>query len=127
MPTQDRVRSLQDELKRQEIVIDEIFAEADKTGRDPTDAEKAMYNNAVSRMEATQPEIDFHVRALEVTSASAAKAAELDRAMSRRAVVESPSGLPEYRSAGNTFSMRRLLIQLPEVARRSPAMMTPSA
>ena len=34
---------------------------------------------------------------------------------------------PLKRSAGNTFSMCLWLIQLPDVARRSPAITTPSA
>ena len=34
---------------------------------------------------------------------------------------------PDQRSAGKTFCMFRWLIRLPEVARRSPAMTTPSA
>ena len=33
----------------------------------------------------------------------------------------------EWRSAGKTFSMVRWLMRLPEVARRSPAITTPSA
>jgi len=35
--------------------------------------------------------------------------------------------MPECSSAGNTFSMRRLAIAKPAVARRSPASTTPSA
>ena len=34
---------------------------------------------------------------------------------------------PDQRSAGNTFSIDRWLMRLPRVARRSPAMTTPSA
>src|SRR4051794_8583249 len=34
---------------------------------------------------------------------------------------------PDQRSAGNTFSMDRWLMKFPEVARRSPAITTPSA
>ena len=34
---------------------------------------------------------------------------------------------PEWRSAANTFSMARCEMRLPLVARRSPAMTTPSA
>jgi hypothetical protein len=34
---------------------------------------------------------------------------------------------PECRSAGNTFSIVRCEIRLPAVARRSPAITTPSA
>jgi hypothetical protein len=34
---------------------------------------------------------------------------------------------PEWRSAGNTFSIARWAMRLPEVARRSPAITTPSA
>ena len=36
-------------------------------------------------------------------------------------------GHAEWRSAGNTFSIVRWLIRLPAVARRSPAITTPSA
>ena len=35
--------------------------------------------------------------------------------------------MPEKRSAGKTFSMVRWLMRWPEVARRSPAITTPSA
>jgi hypothetical protein len=34
---------------------------------------------------------------------------------------------PEWRSAGKTFSIERWAMKLPVVARRSPAMTTPSA
>ena len=99
MPADLAVRDLQDQLDRQQLIMDEIFARADSEGRDPTDEEQRMYADAVARMEALGPRMDLYTRSLEVANQSRDRSQQLAAALANRQT-GNPAAIAEYRTAG---------------------------